>query len=131
MNDFLEKAQHEIEKFRKEYKIGDYLEDFNRITYVKSGLTYLKTNEYTKGLYQVVENANNNNSPVIKIDAQKHDLTYQKRKDLVLGATGVVFILTILTKKRIFPVFRRTLFYYIFFSMLLCRENFNLRNYKV
>ena len=78
-------------------------------------------NENMPLLATFISKCNNNQTPIVSINKKEFALSYTTRKWMVYSLT---FLPLLFRKKKciVKP--------YLLWSLLLCRENFNLRNYK-
>jgi hypothetical protein len=124
-NKALDDAQKWIEDMNKTKDVQYFKDRISNSYPVVKVFGFLEENESTKDFFRVIKNANNFKAPQIKIEEKVHVLDYQKRRNFVLYTTTALLVLFGFRK------FHRTLFSYVFLSSLCCRENFNLRNYKI
>ena len=78
-------------------------------------------NENMPVLATFISKCNNNQIPIVSINKKEFALSYRTRKWMVYSLT---FLPLLFQKKKcvVKP--------YLLWSLILCRENFNLRNYK-
>lgn len=92
--------------------------------YAKSNLMLNKMKNAIKqkmpGFISFLSKCNDYQTPIINVNGKELMMTYQIRRFIVLSYA----VMPLLFKKK--GVIRN----YLFWSMLLCRENFNIRNYK-
>ena len=122
-NDFLERTQRNIENLKKKYKIKYYFDLINDIDFFKD---LRKKYHGFNIIYTLIQNSNQKKS--INFNYMEKDLTisYNQRKYFILILL-FPYMIKQLKIGRLLPILRN----YIFLSALICRENFNLRNYKV
>jgi hypothetical protein len=119
-NEYLDLAQDYIDKAKDLVKLRENMKRLNNIESIKD----MRKNEDVDKIFGIVENSNDRKAFVTKFSNDwVIDLTYNRRKNVVYF---FVFIATVLSKRRLRTFFR----HYLFWSALLCRENFNLRDYK-
>ncbi len=71
-------------------------------------------------ILNLIENAENRNTLKMYLFGQNFDMTYSDRKYIVYGLTLVSIF-----KRNFRPVLRRAIPFYVFYSLLICRENLN------
>jgi hypothetical protein len=127
-NEFLDYSQNSMTKLSKDYQIKTYINDFRNLAPVNNTLKFLETSEYTWGLYVLVKNANNYKTCNFGFLGKNYQLTYQDRRRLTVYPCYFLAMVCLLKKSgglgKIFLIYLQT-------SALLCRENFDLRNYKL
>jgi len=87
----------------------------------------VENNQLVKPYLDFVRNANNNKVVKFEFGGNNYSLDCEKRRKIVYFVMGGLLFRYLLKMK----YFRKFLFNYIIFSALLCRENFNLNNYKI
>jgi hypothetical protein len=90
---------------------------------ITESVNVVKNHETTKGLFSFFSNAANKNDLQISLFGHNLNITYQDRRNFVLlFSTGMFFYH--------FKPMRKFVKAYVLLSLLVCRENFNLNNYK-
>lgn len=122
MKDFQSKWDNQIEVLAKKI---DNCQTCNTVKeYTKSNLLLtrmkLALNQKMPGLTSFLSKCTNFQTPVININGKELSLTYQTRRFIVMSYA----LMPLLFKRK--GLVRN----YLFWSLLLCRENFNIRNYK-
>lgn len=127
-NEFLDYSEDAKTKFMKDYKIKSY---FNNMMYsppVSPAIKFLENDEYTKGIYSFIKNSNYNKTCRFEFQGKNRELTYQNRVTLTRYPCFFVAMYSLLKRSggymKIFSA-------YILLSALICRENFDLRTYKL
>jgi hypothetical protein len=127
LNMVLDKAQCGMEYLKNIEQVKKLYEFLNSDPNLKEYKNLLDQNEVTKPISNFINDSNNKNVVKFEWGGQVREFDYFKRRRIVLYTMGV-FIARDLWKKRLF------LKYFIFYgiiSMFLCRENFDMRNYKI
>lgn len=128
VNKFLECAQDSLDNIAKDFNLRKYFNTFTKLEYVDNSIKYLDNNEYTKDVFYVIKNANNYNNTPITIMNYKFRLNYLERRRLVLFPSFMLAIVFLMQRSG--GLGKVAKFYFVL-SALFCRENFNLRNYKL
>jgi hypothetical protein len=83
----------------------------------------VKNDENVKGILSFFSSAANKNTVKLNLFGRNFNVTYEDRRNLVLlMSTGVLFYH--------FKPIRKFFKSYLILSLLICRENFDLSNYK-
>lgn len=127
-NEFLDYSQDAITKFIKDYKIKSYFNDMKYSPPVNSSIKFLENNEYTRGTYSLIKNSNYKKTCRFEFLGKNYQLTYQDRSNITRYPCFFLAMFSLLKRSggymKIFGI-------YIFLSASLCRENFDLRTYKL
>ncbi len=102
-------------------------ESINNSPDLQGILKDVDNNKQIKPYLDFVRKANNNNVLNFEFRGNNYSLDYERRKKIVYFIMGGLMLRYLIKMK----YFRRFLFNYIFFSALFCRENFDLKNYKI
>jgi hypothetical protein len=127
-NEFLDYSQDNINKFIQDYKIKSYVNDMRNSYPVNSTLKLLETNDYTWGAYSLIKNANNYKTCHFGFLGKNYKLTYQDRRIITVYPCFFLAMFSLLKRS---GGYGKIFLIYLKVSALLCRENFDLRNYKL
>jgi hypothetical protein len=120
-NEYLDIGQSYLDSFSKSLDIKYYLTKINTSATMRDW----RKNEDVDKAISVIENSNYRKGQVVKFsNGLVLDLTYSRRK-------GFVYFMMILTLVFRGLKFKKLLYQYLIWSALFCRENFNLKNYKI
>lgn len=120
-NELLDQGHNTIKNIKEYIKLDEYIRVVKKILLVENCLKFLEKNEYSSQIYKIVRDSSNYKSCRFTFNNSKYVLTYKDRKFY----TCLPFIL-ILTGK----IWTPAKIYFIL-SLFICRENFDLRNYKI
>jgi hypothetical protein len=126
-NDIMETASNWFNKLKNSEIFQKTKESIKSHKEINGMINDLEKNDNLKPYVDLVKNAGNNNSSKFEMRGNMYSLDYEKRKKIVYFIMGGLFI------RHLFKTnyFRRFLFHYIVLSALFCRENFDLKNYKI
>lgn len=127
-NEFLDYSQDTLAKFFKDYKIKSYFNDMKYSPPVSSAIKFLENDEYTREIYPLIKNSNCKKTCHFKFLGNKLQLTYQDRSNITRYPCFSLAMFSLLKRS---GGYLKILSIYIFLSASLCRENFDLRTYKL
>ncbi len=88
--------------------------------YYEQAVLFVQGSSPFIAVLNLIENAENKNTLKMYLFGQNFEMTYTDRKYVVYGLT-----LLSLFKRNFRPVIRRAIPFYVFYSLLICRENLN------
>ncbi len=127
-NKFLDDTQLYIQNFCKQNELNNIWVKYNNDPTVKRTLSYLESNPMTQEFYNLVKNSNDYKNCKFRMLGSQYQLSYIDRRRLTIYPCFFLAMIALMKKSgglgKIFSI-------YIFMSALLCRENFDLKNYKL
>ena len=123
MEDFKKKWDGKVEQIASQFDSCEQCKSIKN--FFNTNINILNTtkflNENMPILSSFISKCSAKQTPLVTVNNKQFALTYKARKWMVLSLT---FLPLLFMKKKC--IVKR----YLFWSLLLCRENFNLRNYK-
>jgi hypothetical protein len=123
-NELLDSGYTFFRDISNQLGLKETMTKFKTIQPIQSGLEYLETNENTSEFYKLVKNSSNYNTCKFKYNKELYTLGYRERRN----TTFFLFSLMLFIVR---GGFRTSIKFYMLMSLLICRENFDLRNYKI
>lgn len=126
-NDIIDMASTMVQKIKTAEFYKSTKESLTTNKDINGIINDIERNEDIKPYIDIIKNSGNNNTTKFEFRGTVYSLDYEKRRKIVYFVMGGLFVRHLLKTN----YFRRFLFHYILLSGLLCRENFDLKNYKM
>jgi hypothetical protein len=123
-NELLDTGYIFFRDLSKQIGVKENMTKMKNIDFINKSLEYLESNENTSEFYKLVMNSSNFNTCKFNYNKEVYTLEYGQRRQITFG----LFLLSYFIIK---GGLRKSIKLYIQSSLLLCRENFDLRNYKL